>query len=1056
MSKIIEHFLKFPIWANVLMLAILIVGFSALTNLRTSFFPERDPKRVSVSVSYPGSSPEEIEKSIISRIEDKIDGIQGIDEYSSVSNENYGNIRVQAKVDADIDEVYEDVRTAVDRVSPWPTGAEPPQISKTQFSMPVLAVSITGADDLWTLKQRAEALEDELLKSESVSLTTIRGLPEREIEIAMEEAVLRGYNLTFNAVENAVKASNVDISGGKIETAEEDLYIRAYSKEAEAEHIEDIVVYSDVKGNILRVGDVAEVREGWKESGDISRYNGKRAVTIMVNQSEDEDMIEVAAQAREAIKGFSEEHPDIDVTVAFDSTDAVNERIKMLTKNGLIGLILVFIILTVFLKARVAFWVAVGIPVSFAGTFIIAAAANVTINMMTLFAMIIVVGILVDDAIVVAEQTFQGIEDGMAPLKAAWYGVNKVIAPVFTSVTTTIIAFVPFFFFKGRIGEMVWQLALIIISALFFSLVESFIILPSHLGHSMGDIRRRNRFREKIDKAYFHVTHNIYGKTIKWITENRIIALAVSISFVIVTVGMLKGGLIRSNPFPQLDRGEVEIEFTLPQGTQEEVTDSIVGSIRKNVLSLGEKLNQEYGYEMFTSIRSDIQGNTAEMEIELAESEVRSVSSMEISKRVRKAVPDITGAQKFSIGGGGHWGNDIDMSLTSPDMDKLQEAKEFMKSELSSFDKLTNVGDEDSPGPRELNISIRPDAYALGLSRAEIMNQIRDGFYGKKIQSVQRGQDEIEINVRYKDEKRQSVSQLENMLIRTPSGKEVPLKTLVNYDIIRKSASINHINGKREIRITADLRDNNVSLTNVVESIQSSVVPEFNRNFEKVDLDFRGHSRSNEKFQESLLSSYIPAIIGILVLLILVFRSWVQAILIFLVIPLAVMGAQWGHLIHGLMITRLSTMGMLALAGVVINDSIVFIDQINYNLREQMKLEDAVYTAATQRFRPILMTTITTVAGLLPILLETSFQAQFVIPMAVSLAWGLIFGSMFILTMVPSLFLILNSTRRVVRRLLNRINQELTGKKAPPVTPESVEPAVADLSKIREFKEELY
>jgi len=1052
MKKIVEHFLRYPIWANAFMLIILLLGISSFTTLRTSFFPESETNIINISVIYRGTSPKEIEEGLVSKIEDKIDGINGIDHFTSTSSENSAKIKITIDDKYNIDEVLNDVKSAVDMVSPWPAGAEAPMISKGKFSMPAIVAVITGTKDLWVLKDRAEKLKDDLLNDENITQVEIAGFPDREIAVEFSEDNLRTYNLTFASVAKIISDANRDVSGGTIKTNLEELSIRSYGKKADALRISNIILRSNTDGTFLRVGDVAKVIEKWSNTHNFVKYNKKASLVLLINQSKNEDLLAVADNAKKIIKNFRKKYPQFTINIPFDSTDMLRGRIDLLVNNGLLGLLLVFITLTFFLNIRIAFWVALGIPVSFAGTFLVGSLFGITINMLSLFGMILVVGILVDDAIVVAEQTFQGIEKGMHPGEASKWAVMKIMAPVFTSVMTTILAFLPFFFFEGRMGKMIWQMALIVVSALIFSLFESFFILPSHLSHSKGIKKNKpNKIRQKIENFYKKVTFNYYGKALKFVIHHKLAISMIPFAAVMLTAGLFKGGVIKMNQFPSMDREELPIDITLAAGTREQITDSILVNVEDQILQIADSLEQVLGYKIITDTRvsmgsndlGDVGTHAGQLTVSLAKGEVRDIPSMEIKKIIRKNVKMPHIVKKYSFGGGGRWGKPISISLTSNNLKRLREAKNYIKNQLKEIPELNDIVDLDAIGPKEIHIKLKPKAYALGLTKAEIIGSIRDGFFGREVQRIQRGKDEITVWVRYNDDERKSISNLDKMFIKTRIGKEIPLSELITYKIAREDIAIKHYNGKREIKIEADLINTKISANDITQRIKNTIVPNFENNFHDVKFEFSG--RANDNFLKSAAKSFIPALIGIIFILILVFRSWIQSLLIFFMIPLGVMGALWGHGIYGIMLTQLSIMGLIALTGIVINDSIVFVDQINVNLREGLKIEDAVYEAGVSRLRPILMTTITTVAGLMPLMLQKSFQAQFLIPMAVSISFGLLFGSMFILFLVPVLFLMLNSIRYKVNRIYSFIMKYFYGKEIKKLTREEVEPAVQEV-----------
>ncbi len=1051
MKKVITYFIQYPVWANVLMFSVLLTGYMGMRNMTTSFFPEIESNIITIDITYQGSSPEEIEESLILKIENNLKGIPGIDRTTSTSRENHGQVRVEVLDNYDADDVYDDVKNGVDRVTPYPSGAEKPIIKVSKFRARTITVALHGNADLWALKERAVAFRDDLLAKDGISQVSLVGIPNREIAVTLSEENLRRYSLSFAEVANAIASANVDISGGSIKTADEQLLIRSYGRRDFAHEIRFVVIRSGRDGTAIRVGDVAEVKEQWEDSPNATYYNGQRAILVRIEKTLEEDIIGIANTVKEYVPVFAAKHPEISLTITSDASENLVKRIRLLTRNGMIGFVLVLLVLGFFLNVRMSFWVAVGIPVSFAGMFIIANFWGITINVISLMGMIIVVGILVDDAIVVAESIYQKFEQGMSAKKAAVAGLLEVIAPVFTAVVTTILAFIPFFFFLGRMGGIIYQLALVVIGALIFSLVESFFILPAHLAHSKGlsHERTKTKIRSCFEAMYRWLTDNVYGPALKWSLENTTTVIAAAIGFWLITLGLLRGGIVEISAFPFIDRDNITFNLTMTTGTREHVTDSILQQIEKKIWQTNEhfKNQRRDKRDVIVSIRrqigsnrlGDAGGHAGELRIDLLESSKRKMESYKIAGQVRKIIGNIPGSQKVSFSGG-HWGKAVTISLLSNDLDELDKAKELLKTKLSEYPTLSDITDSDIEGWREIRMQLKPAASMAGLTISDIAGQVRQGFFGKSVQRFQRGEDEIRVWVRYTDLDRTSLGKLENMYIHAKDGSTYPLSVVADYKIERGRVTISHLDGRREVRVEADLVDPELSVQSILRDIKQKAVPAVLAQVKDVYVSYEGRERHNVKFLKSVKTSFPPALLGMAIILVLVFRSYLQAMIIFFMIPLGLAGAVWGHLFHGYMITRLSMFGLIALAGIVINDSIVFIDQINRNLKKGLAVSDAIYKAGISRLRPIILTTITTVVGMAPLILETSRQAKFLIPMAVSLCYGLMFGSLCILFVVPALVKTLNEARVLYARFISGSSP----------TAESVEPAVCELDAERE------
>ncbi|MBD3418696.1 MAG: MMPL family transporter [Chitinivibrionales bacterium] len=1050
MKKLVEYFIKYPVWANVLMGAILVFGASSLLNMKTSFFPELESKVITVTVTYPGASPTEIEEGIVLKIERNLEGIQGIDRTSSVSRENIGIITVEVGDKYSVDKAYDDIKNAIDRIADYPEGAEKPLVAAQKFRARTISVALFGDADLWSLKERAEEFREQLIAVEGISQVSLQGLPSREIAIEASESDMRRYKLTFADIAQAVRAANIDISGGTLRTPEESILIRAYGRKDFADEVGDIILRSLEDGTILRVRDIASVREKWEESPNLTFLNNQRAIVVTVDKTREEDLLYIAEKVKEVVPAFAEMNPEINIQIVEDATILLKERIDLLRRNGIIGFALVIIVLTLFLNWRISGWVAVGIPISFAGMFIIANFAGITLNVISLFGMIIVVGILVDDAIVVAESIFQRYEQGMRAEKAAAGGLLAVVAPVFTSVLTTILAFTPFFFFQGQLGSFIWQLALVVVGTLIFSLLESFFILPSHLAHSKGlQQSRSGKMRKALESLHLLLAHRLYAPALRWSLKNVPIVLAIALVFIFITSGLVRGKFVEFSPQPFIDRDEVNMNIALTTGTNERVTDSVLHMIERKAWALNTQLKQERpdNKDVILSVKRDVGSNrlgdegshAGQLTVELLPARERNMRAYVVANRLRNSVGMVPGMQKFSFLNS-FWGKPISVSLLSDNLTELEKAKNLLKARLAEFSDLKDIVDSDVEGQREIRLTLTPAAHAAGLALSDIAGQIRQGFFGYEIQRFQRGQDEIRIWVRYRDEDRAALGYLENMRIRTAHGQEFPLKTLATHQTGRGRAAIRHLNGQREVRVEADMANPEASSAAIMEEIKDKIAPEVLARVHGVQVSYEGRERNNAKFAESFKTSFPPALIGIVILLILVFRSPLQSLLIIIMIPFGLAGAIWGHFFHGMLVSRLSTFGLIALAGIVINDSIVLIDQININLRKGMALFDAVHAAGVSRLRAIVLTTITTVAGMMPLILENSTQAQFLIPMAISISYGLIFGSIFILFFAPTLFMILNSVRYYYERVFTRN-----------ISRESVEPAVLEAKRLGEF-----
>ncbi len=1048
MNRIIAFFVRYPIWATVVMFSVIGFGLISLSQMRFSFFPEVEPDTISVQVTYPGASPDEVAEGVVLKIEENLEGLSGIDRITSVSEENMGSVIVEITREADLDKVLTDVKNAVDRINSFPVDAEKPVIFEQKFRSRSLSVVLYGETDLYNLKYIAERMRDDLLANEGISQIDIDGLPRLEFSIEVSESDLRRYQLTFEEIASAVRSANVNISGGKFDTRDEEVLIRAWGRNYTAREMLDIPVRGNSDGTVISLGDVANVKEQWVDTPDLRYYNGRNALILNFDQTEDEDILAIADRVKEEVARFNEEHESLHALVIDDRTVPLRQRIELLVKNGLIGLFLVIIALGFFLKLRLSFWSAVSIPFSFAGMFIVAGFVGITINVLSLFGMILVIGILVDDAIVVAENIFAHYERGVPPVKAAVNGSKEVLAPVVTSVLTTVIAFVPFFFLAGRLGDFMWQAALVVIASLLFSLVEAFLILPSHLAHSkaLSKAQTVSSIRERIEKAITYLTQRIYAPLLRKAMKFKWITVVTPVAFVMITVGLIGGGLVGVTFFPYIDGDTTPVNVSLVAGRQEADTEALLKRIEKVAWQVNEELTakREDGLDVITGIKRDMGRNdfgesgshAGRLLIQLLDGEVRDMASYVGADRIRELGVPVPEAQNITFGSVGRFGKPVSVSLLGDDFGQLDAARNLLKAELENFETLKDITDSDQEGRREIDITLKPRAHALGLTLRDVAGQVRQGFFGYEIQRIQRGRDEIRVWVRYRPEDRQALGFLDQMRIRTPGGAEYPFGELASYQIKRGITTINHLDRKREIKVEANLADVEGDLPPILEEIRADVLPRVLGQVQGVKASFEGQSRDQARMQTSMVKTFPVALLGMFILVVLVFRSYAQAGLIFSLIPIGMLGAIWGHGIQGLQVNMLSIIGIIALSGVIINDSIVLVSQINRYLREGQTVYDSVYNAGIARLRPILLTSLTTAFGLAPLILETSRQAQFLIPLAVSIAYGLIFGTLILLLILPASFLAVSSIRVRLARLFSGEN----------VTPESLEPAIQELT----------
>lgn len=1040
MRGIIHFFVKHPIWANALIFFTILTGFISFLNLQRSFFPERRIKDVYVEVAYPGASPDEMQEGITIKVEEALKGIAGIEEVNSTSRENMASIHVVGMKGYDIDDILTDVKNAVDQISSFPDGAEKPNVYKKKPLDPTINLSLHGERSLMELKREAEKIEDDFLNSGHISQISILGLPELEFSIEVSEHNLQKYGLTFAEIRNAIASNNIDISAGEIKSPNEELIIRARSRDKTTEHLKNIAVRANTAGKIIKVKDIADVHFQFAETPNKTLYNGQQSVSINVSKLPEEDIIFITDYIKSFVSNFNDKHDDMSIHVVYDRSVALNQRIDLLTSNGITGLILVLVTLGIFLNGRLAFWVAAGIPISFLGMMILANITGITINQITLFGMILVIGILVDDGIVIAENIYSHTEKGKSPVNAAIDGTMEVLPSVFTSVTTTILAFSVFFFLEGNIGEFISEMAIVVIGCLAFSLIEAALILPAHLNFRKRSYREKSAFtimaedigkwvgggkvsiRSRINNGINYVRYTLYGTALTWLMAWRWAAFSLLVFFILVISGMRAGGIISFSFFPDIDSNNLTVSLELTPGVREGRTEFLLAGVEEHVWGINKTLKEEYGRDIIVSTRLSIGnaescsgGHCGTLEIELEDGENRPISSAAVAQRIRERTGNIKEAQNFTVGSRQFFGKPVSVRLLSQDKGQLEKAVYAFKDSLRAMSSLNDITDNNLAGKREVILHLKPKAFILGLDYNTVMQQVRSGFFGSEAQRIIVGTDEVKIWVRYPLESRSSIGDLENLRIRTPEGGAYPLHHIADYHIERGVVDIKHYNGKQVIQVEAALRDADEPSGPINDKIGNEILPAITATFPDVSFTYGGQKEDNEKLQASIKKIVPILLMAIFLIITLTFRSVGQPFLVLLMIVPAIFAAQLGHWIENKPVVTMSSFGMIALAGVIINDAVVFTEKFNQNLRAGMTVKEAVYDAGVSRFRAIMLTSITTVVGLYPLIFEKSIQAQFLIPMAITVAYGVLFGTLFILIFYPAILMMANDVRRVLR-----------------------------------------
>lgn len=1026
MKNLIKFFLVNPIIGNAFIVITLVFGILSVMNMKKSFFPELTPKIITINVAYPGASPAEMEIGVTTKIEQALEGLAGIKEITSTSSENSSFIRVEAYEDTDMDELLTDVDNTVNSISSFPVGAEKPRVKKLkagEMGSTAAFLSLTGPDNLWKLKEKSEKIKNDFLAASAISQVTVVGYPQVEISIEIREDKLLEYELRFDQIVAAVRSNNLDLTGGTIKTKEEEFILRMRARETTPKEISDIVIRATPEGKIIRLSDVANVNFQFSDNPNRSYTDGKRNTTLIINKLPEEDLGAIADFTNEYVKKFNKENSEYKLRIIFQFSDMLQERIDLLLVNGMQGMALVLICLGFFLSIRLSFWVAFGIPVSFLGLFALGWLYGMTINMISLFGMILVVGILVDDGIVIAENIYVHYERGKSAMRAALDGTLEVFSSVVSSVLTTVVAFLLLMFVGGQF-EMMREMAFAVVACLLFSLVEALLTLPQHLGkESMlkkNEWKWYKKIRGRIDK-FIEWLRAGYARALNYILARYRTMVFIPLFFVFIVFQLIFNGFIKVTFFPNIPFDNITLSVAFKPGERDIQTEEFLRTCQTKIIEVNQELLKEFNDTLITattlSIGSadglgEVGPHTGNLRIQI-DLEGKDISSQEIAERIRKKIGPVRGPEKFVIGGEQRFGKPVSLMLTSENTEELKEAKEYVKRRFNELGVLKDVTDDNPLGSQEIDIRLKPKAYMLGLTRNEVMRQIRQGFFGDEAQRLIIGEDEVRVWVRYPQSDRSTLGQLENMKIKTLTNELFPIHELVDYKIVRGVVGIKHFNGKQQITIDADLINSDAPASEAVDTVNKAVLPGLKAQFPGVEYSYGGQAKRAAESQGPLGIVFGLTIFFVILILSVNFGSLMQAFIVVTVIPAGIMCALYGHGLEGKPVSLFSAWGIIALIGILVNDAVVMLDTFNRNIKEGMQPKEAAYNAGQSRFRAVILTSVTTVAGLYPLIMEDSFQAQFLIPMAIAVAHGLLWGTMFTLFFFPSVMLFYNDFRRV-------------------------------------------
>ncbi len=1029
-SKLIQYFIKHSVVTNWVMIIICVAGLFGLSQMHKRINPKIDLEEVNIEIPFPGASALEVEEGIIIKIEEALRGMEGIEKLRSTSADNWGSINVEISEGYDMNKAIQDIKNAVNSINSYPTEAEKPIVTQETMWNRAINISIYGPDDLFTLKKVVEEFRDELLKTGKMSNISWWGIPEREFSIEISPEDLIRYKLTIGDIAEAVRNSSLNLSSGSVLTDQEEILIRTYEKKYEAIDFENIAVVSSIDGRKILLRDICKVVEQWPENRLYSEYNGRRSVGFNVFYNNNEDVVDIVNTVENKMEEFKAKYAGlVEFKTFIKETTELEERIDLMTQNGLLGLVLVIVLLGIFLNTRLALWVAAGIPISLLGMFFVLWAMNITINEMSLFGIILVIGILVDDGIIIGESIYSHWEKyGKKPLQAAIDGTLEVIKPVTISVITTMVAFVPYFFFYGMLGKHVWQIAAVVIISLAFSLVEAMIILPAHIAHSRALVANNRdtsftRMRKKLNKFLMWVVNNLYKKVLTFGLKNRWAVSALLFAIVLMIIGLFMGSHVRAQFFPELEPPYARMQIELPAGTSAEVANKIRYRLIDKAQAFAKEWEEQGNTYPITNYTSWMNGGTLNIFFVLPSSADREYSIGEFSQALGDYVGSVPEAEGVTVGGWNFGGRPISVRFSSTDYNQLFKAKELLKKELKKLDGVKDIQDDTPLGNNEFIVELKPKGKALGFTVRDLTTQLRQGFYGQEVMRLQRGRDELKVWVRFTKDDRISISQIENLKVRTPTGEYVPFKEVASFHIERGLRRIRHEDGERSVTVFADMDYTKNDQAVVLEELEASIIPSVLSRVDGVSRQLGGQAEYVDKMIRSIYFSMAIAMFIIFTILMFLLKSYLQTMLIMGLIPLGIIGAVLGHLVMGIPVSILSFLGIVALAGIIVNDSVVLIHKYNTLIQEGYSVQDALIEAGITRFRPIILTTITTVAGLAPIILLRSEQGQFLVPMAVSVAAGLVFGTFITLLLLPSALYVISDFRVFLKR--NKARREL-------------------------------
>lgn len=1021
-AALITWFTHNAVAANLLMAVLVAGGLYSVFTIKKEIQPQVDTNYISVGVPFLGATPEDVEEGVLVKIEEAIQDIEGIKEIVSTATRGAGNVQIEVLADYDVADVMDQVKNRVDAISTFPDNTEKPVIARTTFQQQVVMVTVYGDVAERTLKEFAKQVRNEIVTLPGVTRAEIIGSRPYEISIEVSEFELQSFGLTLVDVAGAVRQGSLDLPAGSIRSEAGDVLVRTKGQAYTGADFENIVVRTNPDGTRVLLRDFATIRDDFVESDSYSEYNLKPAITIQVLSVGDQSELDISATVQAYVDAKRSALPEeVQIASWADISYYLKGRLDLMTKNLVMGASLVFLTLALFLRLKLAFWVMVGMPVAFLGAFFLMPTVDVTINMLSLFGFILVLGIIVDDAIVVGESVYTQIRARGHSVQHVIDGVLEVAVPVTFGVLTTVAAFLPILLVSGVSGQFFAAIGWVVVLCLLFSLVESKLILPAHLAHMKVKRYGKDthnvfvRFQRFFSEGLHHFVDSRYIPLLERAIVRRYLTLSIFIAALVLSFGLLAGGILRFVFFPDFTADFLQVTVEMNEGTSPARTHQVLRRVQEGLLEVDREVSAELGMEsgavvssVLAFARNDISGQII---TELVKENDDVIAGPEVLRRWREAVGEVAGVKTLGFEGatgGPGGGAAISIQLIGSNIDQLGRAARELERRIRQYEGVYDVRNTYEHGTPEIKLNIKPEAEALGLTLSDLARQVRAGFYGEEVQRIQRGQDEVKVMVRYPKNERDSVGYLDSVRIRTLGGGQVPFHAVAEVELAESPTTIRRFDRERAVQVSAEVDKENYEPGKINRDILERELPEILSQFPGVRHRLSGEALAQQEVEHELVMGAGLALFLIYALMAIPLRSYGQPLIIMAAIPFGAIGALIGHLLLGIEVSMLSFFGIIALSGVVVNDSLLLVDFINRGRASGVPLGQAVVDAARRRFRAILLTSLTTFFGLIPIVLETSLQARLVIPMAVSLAFGILFATIITLFLIPCLYLIID------------------------------------------------